>query len=597
MNLVQRLVWVFLASACASAPVLSNAAETLVAPGMSAMSKDWSGEPDTLKDSRYATVAGTKGMVVSDDRVASEWGAEILRKGGNAVDAAVATAFALAVTRPHYAALGGGGFMIFCPKPDKLARACQVIDYREQAPAEAKRDMFVENLRARDDLSQNGPQASAVPGTTAGLLLALSKFGTRPRREILSRPIELARKGILMTSYMEAAAQDRWSAFNDEAKRLFGCPTRKGQAPCPVGSNIRQPELARVLEGVSKLGAAGFYEGDIAKKITEGLKKGAGIMTMADLAAYRPKLREPIRKTYRGMEIVLMPPPSAGGVLIAQLFGYAERADRQGAFDAGPGSVATIHALAHAMALSFADRAKYFGDPDHADVPTQQMLSDTYLDQRWESYKKSRAMLPDAAGELLPESDHTTHFSVVDKQGNAVVITTTVNDNFGSGFVPPGTGVVMNNEMDDFSIRPGVPNLFGLVGAEANAIAPRKRPLSSMSPTIVRDAQGHSRILIGAAGGPRITTSVFLSLLHRMRFGMSIVDAVAYPRLHQQWRPDELMLEGYGFSQDTRNQLASMGYKVTEISNSGKIHALERFVSGRVWAAPDFRGEGTAVAE
>jgi gamma-glutamyltranspeptidase/glutathione hydrolase len=585
-------------------------AETLVAPlggSSSGLPVEWDGSVKALRESRYAAVGGTRGMVVSDDRIASEWGAEILRKGGNAIDAAVATGFALAVTRPHYAALGGGGFLIYCPAPaggkgKKTAKPCSVIDYRELAPAEARRDMYVEEQKARDDLSQDGPLASAVPGVPAGLLLALEKFGTKPRKELMSRPIALARNGVPVTTYIEAAAVDRWSAFNPEAKRLFGCPTgpKKALEPCAPGAVVRQTDLAWVLEQISKQGARGFYQGEVAKRVVDSLKKGAGILTLEDFASYRPKLREPIRKSFQGMEVVTMPLPSAGGTLIAQMLGYVERADQQGLFAQGPGSVDTVHALAHMMSLAFADRAKYFGDPDHVEVPVRALLSDGYLDERWKTFRRKKAALPEDAGEVgafLRESSETTHFSVIDRHGNAVVITTTVNDNFGSGFVPPGTGIVMNNQMDDFSIRPGVPNLFGLVGAEANAIAPGKRPLSSMSPTIVRDAEGNARILIGAAGGPRITTSVFLSLVNRLRFGMSIVDAVAASRLHQQWRPEELMLERGGFAHEVRSRLTDLGYRVSEVPTSGKVHALERFPNGRVWGAPDFRGEGAAVAE
>jgi gamma-glutamyltranspeptidase / glutathione hydrolase len=578
--------------ACSHGIIDSNVTtQSGVTPGSEAVVYD--GTPATLGKSRYSALSGSRGMVVSDDRVASEWGAEILRKGGNAIDAAVATGFMLSVTRPHYGSLGGGGFMVYCPKSTaKGPSPCTVVDYRESAPAESRRDMYVEEgTKVREDLSKDGALASGVPGVPAGLLLALEKFGTKPRKSLISRPIELARKGVPMSSYTEVAAHARWDAMNDEAKRIFGC---KG-APCSAGTLIRQPELAKVLEKISAQGASGFYYGEVAAKIAGGLKKGAGILSLEDLASYRPQIRVPISVKYRGNEVVTMPPPSAGGVLIAQMFKYMESADAE--FSDGFGSARTVHALGHAMSLSFADRAKYFGDPDHIDVPVETLLSDAYLASRWKTFDPDKAVIPADGGEVRGEGSHTTHFSVIDHEGNAVAVTTTINDYFGSGFVPPGTGIVMNNEMDDFAVRPGVPNLFGLVGAEANAIAPKKRPLSSMSPTIVRDERGNARIVIGAAGGPRITTAVFLSLLNRLRFEMSLMDAIGAPRIHHQWKPESLMLEKNGFSSEVRAALSKRGWKVAEIRNSAKIHALERFPNGRVWGIPDYRGEGVAVAE
>ncbi|MGK5083051.1 gamma-glutamyltransferase [Bdellovibrionota bacterium FG-1] len=596
--------WVSMAGCALSSP------PPAAAIGSSMDSGHWTGEVMTEAESRYHPVVGTRGMVVADDREAAEWGVEIMRRGGNAIDAAVATAFAMAVTRPHYASLGGGGFMVYCPKPEKgKPQPCQSLDYREEAPSAATRDMYVHDGKAHTELSQNGALASGVPGVTAGLLAALEKFGTLPRHKILSRPIVLARDGFLFSSHGEVAAQDRWTHMNGETRRIFGCdekgipwqdkPSRKGvpKAPCAPQTRIKQHDLARVLEVIDKKGAPGFYEGPVAQKIVEGLKASHGIMSLEDLKSYKPIWREPLYGKFKGMEIVSMPPPSAGGAGLLMMLGYMQRAAAAGALSQGYGAAQTVHAIAHGMALAFADRAEYFGDPGFWKVPLDTLLSAPYLDSRWQTFDSSRAHLPEKAGDLRIEGSHTTHFSVIDREGNAVAITTTVNDNFGSGFTPPSTGVVMNNEMDDFSIQPGTPNLFGLVGTEANAIAPHKRPLSSMSPTIVRDAQGNARIVIGAAGGPRITTSVFLSIFNRFQFGMSLTDAVAASRLHQQWRPAAIKLERYGFSTDTRRRLVEMGYSLEDVTASAKVHALERFPNGRVWGAPDFRGEGAAVAE
>jgi gamma-glutamyltranspeptidase/glutathione hydrolase len=543
-------------------------------------------------------------MVVSDDRDASQWGAEILRRGGNAIDAAVATAFYLSVTRPHFASLGGGGFLVYCPHPvHGQAQACRTVDYRERAPARASRDMYLREGKAVAALSRDGALASGVPGVVAGLLLAQEKFGRLKRQAVLARPIEMARSGFRWSSHAEWAAGDRWDVMNPEAKRLFGCkvggngPDAREIRPCEPGQVIRQPELARVLSEVSARGAPGFYQGWVAERLVSGLAQAGGILSRDDLASYRAQLRTPVSLTLSDFEVVSMPPPSAGGAIVLQLLQYASFADREGAFKDGFASARAIHAATHAMALGFADRAAHFGDPDHVRVPLAGLLDPAYLAERWKStWDPAHAAIPTAAG-ALSEGANTTHFSVVDREGNAVAVTTTVNDNFGSGFVPPGTGIVMNDEMDDFSAQPGAPNLFGLVGAEANAIAPGKRPLSSMSPTIVRDLQGWPRIVIGAQGGPRITTSVFWALLNRLRFGMPIQDAVIAPRVHMQWKPPQLMVEREGFGAETQAELRRLGYALKEIPASGKMHAIERFRSGRVWGVSDPRAEGAAVAE
>jgi gamma-glutamyltranspeptidase/glutathione hydrolase len=622
-------------------------------------------------------------MVVSDDRVASEWGAEILRRGGNAVDAAVGTAFALSVTRPHYASLGGGGFLLTCPPvagrtplahtgqgDSKASNApasdCALIDYREKAPAAATRDLFVRDGKVVESLSKDGALASGVPGVPAGLILAHSRHGKLPLRVLLEKPIQLAEQGVVFTARMEAVAHERWGAFNSEAKRIFGCGGKglgKPVAPCEPGTRIRQPELARVLRALQRRGADGFYRGAVARKLVEGLRAAGGILTLEDLAAYRPEVREPLRGNYRSLEVVTAPPPSGGGAGLLQMLAYAERAAQAGELREGAGAARSVHALAFAMTLAFADRARFFGDPAFFRVPVSGLLAPSYLSGRWELFRPKKVVrlegagspegdpfsaglgvpvpslslasapqlgtslsgfksggfktgalpgalkpgalpgtLPDTLPGTLPgafkaEGHNTTHLSVVDRAGGAVALTTTVNDNFGSGFVPAGTGVVMNNEMDDFSAQPGVPNLYGLVGSEANAVAGGKRPLSSMTPTIVRDSSGAVRLVLGAQGGPRITTSVFQALVNRLEFGLSVVDAVQFPRFHQQWKPEALLIEAGGFSPDTLALLSSWGHAFREVSASGRMHVLELFPNGRVWGAPDRRAEGAAVAE
>jgi gamma-glutamyltranspeptidase/glutathione hydrolase len=305
----------------------------------------------------------------------------------------------------------------------------------------------------------------------------------------------------------------------------------------------------------------------------------------------------PVETSFQDMEVISMPPPSSGGVVLLQMLGYMNRAEKEGLLKGGFGSASTLHAEAHAMSLAFADRAEYMGDADFVKVPVTELLSDKYLDSRWATFNPSQANPPASAGKFVSESQNTTHFSVIDKDGNAVAITTTINDEYGSGFVPPGTGVFMNDEMDDFSAQPGVPNMFGLVGGEANAIAPGKHPLSSMTPTIVRDHKGEARVILGAAGGPRIITSVFNVLMDRYVFGMSLPDAVAAPRVHDQWKPNEVRVETYGFAPDVLRTLQQMGYKVERSPALAKMHALERFPNGRTWGVADPRGEGAAVAE
>ena len=396
----------------------------------------------------------------------------------------------------------------------------------------------------------------------------------------------------------ETGAIRRWPHFNSEARKILGCAAKGHETePCAVGTILRQPDLAKVLKEISSRGIDGFYRGWVARKIVDGIREGGGIITAEDLYDYRVETRAPLVGEFEGNEIVTMPPPSSGGGLLLQTLGYVERAKKQGYFSDGFGSVNALHSMAHSMALAYADRTKYYGDPDQVQVPINRLLLTEYLDSRWTTFDPAHAHLPANAGELPHEGTNTTHFSVIDAKGNAVAITTTINDYYGSGFVPPGTGVFMNNEMDDFSVQPGVPNLFGLVGGESNAIAPGKRPLSSMTPTIIRDRDGNVRVVIGGAGGPRIASAVFNVVVDRFLFGLSISDSVAAPRIHEQWKPAELVMERYGFSPETRAKLASMGYAIEDSVANAKLHALERFPNGRVWGAPDPRGEGAAVAQ
>jgi gamma-glutamyltranspeptidase/glutathione hydrolase len=543
-------------------------------------------------------------MVASDDAQASLWGTEILRKHGNAIDAAVATAWMLSVTRPHYAALGGGGFLIFCPKPDSAGQSppCLSLDFREKAPRAAHKELYVRQGKLEPKLARDGALAAGVPGIPAGLVTALEKWGTLPRKTLLSLPIQIATQGFRMTTHEEKASTQRWESMNTEAQKIFGCiasiSTSKNPAriPCAPGTLIRQPDLAKVLQDIAQKGKKGFYEGRTAQLIASGIQQGGGIITQIDLKSYEPVLREPIVTDFHGMQVITMAPPSSGGLVLAQLLGYADRAQEQGQLQNGFGAPATIHALTHAMALAFRDRAHFLGDPDAVELP-KNLLTPTYLNDQWKSFDSEHAALPKP--EFTPEEKHpeTTHLSVVDADGNMVAMTLTINDNFGSGFVPPGTGVVMNNQMDDFSIQTGIPNLYGLVGREANAIGSGKRPLSSMTPTIIREKAGRNRLAIGAAGGPRITTSVYLTLVNRFLFGMSLRDAVAAARFHHQWIPQTLLFERFGLTPEAQTQLRSRGYTLEELPSLGKIQAVELLPNGRSSGASDPRSEGLAIAE
>lgn len=562
---------------------------------------DFSG---TDRGSRVRVPIGTRGIVVSDDRMASAWGAKVLKLGGNAVDAAVATAFHLAVTRPHYASLGGGGFLLYCPEK---APKCSVIDYREIAPRGLTIDSYRPGGKLNPELSQDGALASGVPGVVSGLLTAHGKWGKLPRALLLSEPIRVAREGFPFTSYMETVALERWDALNPEAKRVLGCakgeqmPTR----PCMPGTVFRQPDLANTLERISREGVEGFYAGRTAKLLAGGIRAAGGVLTEQDLSEYHAKEREPLVGSAFGKSIVSMPPPSSGGAILLELLTLTRIVDEKGLLAGGFGSASMLHAVAHAQSIAFADRALYFGDPDFVAVPLASLLEPARLKRRFEeTFRPSQKNIPSEPADVrAPEPTETTHFVAADREGNMVSITTTINDNYGSGFIPPGTGVVMNDEMDDFSLEPGVPNLYGLVGGFANAVKPGKRPLSSMSPTIVRSIEGSNLLAIGGAGGPRIPTAVYWALLSRYRFGMSLPDAVAAPRLHHQWKPEWLSVDRYGFGRSELEALTGMGYTVKETAVGARLHALERISeegegSGfRTWGAPDPRGEGAAVTE
>ena len=506
---------------------------------------------------RFLPTVARNGMVVGPEQLATEVGSRILQQGGNVVDAAVATGFALAVTYPSAGNLGGGGFMLI-----HLAEGNRqvFIDYRETAPAAASRDMFL-LADGKEDIQREyfSLQASGVPGTVAGLLHALETYGSLSRQQVLAPAIALAQDGIPVSfahTYGLATAGERLRQ-DPEALRLF---YKADGSPYQMGETWRQPELAWTLRQISDEGVEAFYRGEIARRIVAAMEAGDGLITARDLADYRAIERTPVRGSFREFEIVSAPPPSSGGVHIVQILNMLEQDDLAGM---GHNSAAYLHLLAESMKLAYADRSQYLADPDFAPVPVAQLTAKDYAARLRKLIDPARAT-PAAriapGSELHSESKETTHYSIADRQGNVVSNTYTLNASFGSGIAVPGTGMLLNNEMGDFAARPGKPNMFGLVQGEGNRIEGGKRPLSSMSPTIVfRD--GKPWLATGSPGGSRIITTVLQTLLNAMAFDMNVAAAGMNARIHHQWLPDEILAED-GVSPDTVRLLQQMGHKV-----------------------------------
>ncbi len=506
---------------------------------------------------RFLPTVARHGMVVGTEQLATEVGSRILQQGGNVVDAAVATGFALAVTYPRAGNLAGGGFMLIHLE----ATNQQVfIDYREAAPAAASRDLFLRRDGEEDLMREYySLQASGVPGTVAGLLHALETYGTMSRQQVLAPAIALAEKGIPMSFALnyELTARGQRLRQNPESLRLFFKPDG---SPYEIGEIWRQQDLAWTLRQISEKGRDAFYQGAIARKIVAAMEAGNGLITLKDLADYRAIERPPLRGRFREFEIVSAPPPSSGGVHILQILNMLESDDLAGM---GHNSAAYLHLLAQSMQLAYADRSEYLGDPDFVDVPVAELIDKAYS-ARQRKLIDPRHATPSVSivpgGALHPESQDTTHYSVADVQGNMVSNTYTLNASFGSAIAVPGTGMLLNNEMADFAARPGKPNMFGLVQGERNIIEGGKRPLSSMSPTIVfRD--GQPWLATGSPGGSHIITTVVQTLLNAMDFDMNVATAGISARIHHQWMPDELLAEN-GISPDTVRLLEQMGHKV-----------------------------------
>ena len=541
-------------------------------------------------------VRAPKGMVASTDGVASQIGVDVLKRSGNAVDAAVAVAFALAVTYPIAGNIGGGGFMML----RRADGSVTAIDYRETAPAAATRDMFLTpegELIKGEGSSLIGYRASGVPGTVAGMAMAHKQFGSG--KLTWSQLIEPARKlaadGFVVTHRTQQSFEQSQQILEGypESRRIF---LRDGKL-YREGEILKQPELAATLARLQKKGPREFYEGETARLIAADMKKHGGLITADDLRNYTPKERVPLRGNYRGHEIISMPPPSSGGAVLIQMLNILEGFDVK---KLGPLSSDYYHVLIETMRRAYADRAEYMGDADFARVPVAGMIDKAYAErqrstmnlERASSSSEVRAGKP--AGEESPE---TTHFSIVDAAGNAVSNTYTLNGAYGSGVVAKGTGVLLNNEMDDFTAKAGAPNLFGAIQSERNAIEPGKRPLSSMTPTFVLRPDGSLYFAIGTPGGTTIINTVLQVIVNVIDHGMNLQEAIDAPRVHHQWLPDEVMSEPFGLSKNTRRALEAKGHKIStvvrEMSDAQGV-MIEEKTDVRLGAS-DSRRDGAAV--
>ena len=532
------------------------------------------------------------GMVSSQDRIASRVGADILARGGNAVDAAVAVGFALSVTHPQAGNLGGGGFMlVHLVETDKTI----AIDFREMAPAHATRDMYLNRLGDVDNAKAQYSRASAgVPGTVMGLLDALETYGTMTRRQVMGPSIRLASEGFTVSPALAqslASAREEFSADESSVDYFMGLT---------AGENWVQTDLANTLRRIMRDGADGFYAGKTAQLIADEMAMGGGLVSLVDLQNYVTVTREPVSGTYKGYEVAAMSPPSSGGVHIVQMLNILEGYDLQAD---GHNSADYLHKLIEAMRRAYADRSKYLGDPDFVDVPVEELMDKAYADRLRDTIKLNTAstsaeVLPGT--ELLPEPVNTTHFSVMDKAGNAVSLTYTLNFSYGSGYSVDGAGFLLNNEMDDFSAKPGSPNGYGLIGGDANKIEPRKRPLSSMTPMLVKK-DGKVVLATGSPGGSTIITAVLQVALNVMEWDMNLAEATHRARIHHQWLPDIVAVEPT-ISADTLKALSDMGHSFPKKPDGetartilGRVNSVGQIDGKFVGGAADPRGPKSAA--
>lgn len=541
------------------------------------------------KQQKVTGVLATNAMVVSAREEVSEIGTQVLQKGGNAFDAMFAVELALAVAYPYAGSLGGGGFMVYRLEDGSIG----ALDYREKAPLAAHKNMYLDSLTGNviPDKSTLGAMAVGIPGNIAGIFAAHEKYGKLPIEELITPVIALAKKGIVVTDKQQKRLEKYRDAFvkvNDSNFFLAKAWT--------TNDTIKRLQLAKTLERIQKNGRDEFYKGKTAQILVDFMQRSGGIMTLEDLAKYEAKWRTPITFSYDDLQIISMSPPSSGGICLAEIMKAIEPYDLD---TYGHNTVKSIQLITEAERRAYADRNYFLGDPDFVTIPTETLLSDAYIKERMQSFsfKKATPSTEVAHGNIeIIESNETTHYSIVDQFGNAVSVTTTINGAYGSKLYCEELGFFLNNEMDDFSSKPGEPNMFGLVGAEANSIAPEKRMLSSMTPTIV-EKKGKLYMVVGTPGGSTIITSVLQTILNVHEYDMGMQEAVNQPRFHHQWLPDTIKMEPDGFSEALQAELTSLGYTI-DATNSpviGKVEGILILPDGTLEGGADPRGDDKAV--
>ena len=589
--------------ACRRAPGASGRRTALAALLLAAVAAACSSPEATLRDGGLfpagwpfpdepVVPAARRGMVASADSLASAAGLEVLRDGGNAVDAAVAVHFALAVTHPRAGNLGGGGFLVFRGADGEEA----ALDFREEAPTGATPDMYLDAAGDVTEESWTGHLASGVPGSVAGMGAAHDRYGSLPWRRLLRPAVRLARKGLPVDSQLHATLAreaDRLRRFPASARTWL-----PEDEPPPVGTVLRQPALARTLQALAEAGPRAFYHGWIADSLAAEMERGGGLVGRDDLASYEAVWREPVAFSYRGRRIVSMPPPSSGGITLAEIFHVLEGFDLAGM---GWGSADAVHVAVEAFRRAYADRNYYLGDPDFVEMPLERLTGRAYADSLRSTIEMDRASPSEAfsrvpAADSLPEGRQTTHYSVVDSAGDAVAVTTTLNGLFGSAVTVRGAGFLLNNEMDDFTAKPGVPNAYGLVQGRANAIRPGKRMLSSMSPTIVVGRDGETELVTGTPGGATIITTVYQVASGVADFGLTAGTAVNAPRFHHQHLPDVVRYEPGGLPSSVVQELRRRGHRLEARDGwSGNVQAVGIRPDGLRVGVSDPRGTGRAL--